>query len=205
MKKTSRQQVSLLIGVLLVVLMGCAKPPATPTESRIVISTFTAAPAKSPVPSEALMPTPAGTPDSGIVGRVPGLSPVNVTVGLEGLNFTCTAVKKVGVYHQRTCLKGLAAETLYQVVISGREPFLVDFIEASVKQAKNPESRIAMEFLGYLASLSYNGSTPDQARTWIESTVPALGRDVQEMEFGGVKYILSGPPEALVLEIGEKP
>ena len=205
MKKSSRQQISLLIGIFLVILIGCAKPPAAPTESGIVISTFTAAPAKSPAPSEALTPTLAATPDSGAVGRVPGLSPVNVTVGLEGQSFTCTAVKKVGSYHQRTCLKGLASETLYQVVISGREPFFVDFIDASVKQAKKPESKIATAFLGFIASLPYDGSTPDQARAWIESTVPASGRDAQEMELGGVKYILSGPPEALVLEMGELP
>jgi len=205
MKKSSRQQISLLMGIILVILTGCAKPPAAPTQSSVVISTFTAAPAKSQVPTQALTPTLAATPNTGIVGRLPGLSPMNVTVGLEGQNFTCTAVKKVGSYHQRTCLKGLASETLYQVVISGRESFLVDFIEASVKQAKKPDSKAAAKFLGFVAGLPFDGSTPEESRAWVESTIPSLSGEVQETAFGGVKYILSGPPTALTLQIGELP
>src|SRR5512132_4006459 len=94
----AKQQVSLLIGIFLVILMGCAKPPATPTQNSIVISTFTPAPANSPVPAEVVTPTLAATPNSAVVGQLPGLSPAKVTVGLEGQRFTCTAVKKGTIY-----------------------------------------------------------------------------------------------------------
>ena len=205
MKKTQAQkQVSLLVGLFLIILMGCSAPPATPTKSGIVISTFTAMPTNSPLPLETLTPL-ASTPNSEAIGQLPGLSPVNVTVGLEGQKFTCTAVKKVGGYYERTCLKGLPSETLFQVVISGREPFIVDFIQTSIRQAGNPDPKIATELLSFMATLSYDGAIPEDARTWVESTIPALSGDAQETTFSGVKYVLSGPPQALVLEMGELP
>jgi hypothetical protein len=202
-KSRPKNYKALLFGVFLIVLAGCGAPPATPTTSGIVISTFTPAPAKSEVPLDVSTPTPAST--SEIVGQLPGLSPMNVTVGLEGQQFTCTAVKNVGSHYERTCLKGLPSETLFQVVISGRESFLVDFIQASVRQAKNPDPKIAVEFLTPLAALPYDGATPEDARAWVESTIPALSGEVQEASFGSVKYVLSGPPQTILLEIGELP
>ena len=202
-KPQAKWQVSLLIGIFLIVLIGCATPPATPTSSGVVISTFTAVPANSPTVSEISTPTLA--PNSEIIGQLPGLSPVNVTVGLEGQKFTCTAVKKVGSYYERTCLKGLPSEVLYQVLISGREPFLVDFIEGSVRQAENPDTKVAAEFLGFMASMSYDGAASEDAKAWVESTIPTLDGEAQEMAFGGVKYVLSGSPKALTLEMGELP
>ena len=205
MKKTqAKKQVYFWIGVFLVILMGCGEAPATPTKSGVVISTFTAAPASSPSPSETSAPL-ASTPNSEGQGRLPGLTAVNVTVNLEGQKFTCTAVKKDVTYYQRTCLKGLPSESLFRVVISGREPFLVDLIEASVRQAGNPDNQIASEFLGLMAGMPYDGATPEDARAWVESAIPALSGEAQEMTFGGVKYVLSEPSNALVLEMGELP
>jgi hypothetical protein len=203
----AKQQVSLLVGVCLVILIGCGGQPATPAPptpmvgaNSIVISTFT--PASG---AETIIPTLELTSNPSVIGRIPGLSPVNVTISLEGQQFTCTAVKKVGSYYERTCLKGLPSETLFQVIISGRESFIVDFIETAVRQAGNPDSKIASPLLGLIAALPYDGATPEDARAWVESTIPTLSAEAQEMTFGGVKYVLSGPPKALVLEIGELP
>lgn len=204
--KQAKKQLSLLIGVYLIILAGCGGPPATPTTSGVVISTFTAAPASSPVPSEVSTPTLAPNPE--IMGQLPGLSPVNVTVGLEGQKFTCTAVKKGTVYYERTCTRGLPSVNLIQVLISGREPSIVDFIEVSVLQNENPENKTAYEVLGFIATMPYDGATPEEARAWVESTISAVSGKpggTQETVFGGVKYVLRGSVTALTLEMGELP
>jgi len=208
----NKWQVSVLAGVFfLLLLTSCAAPAqATPTQAgnSIVIATFTAAPTISQIPQETLAPTLAETPDSKVSGQLPGVSPVNVTVNLEQQKFTCTQVKKGAAYYERTCLKGLPSTVLFQVVISGREPFIVDFIKASVRQNENPDNKIASEFLSFMGTMSYDGAIPEDAKAWVETTIPTLSAnpdDAQEAVFGGVKYVLSGPPRALTLEMGELP
>jgi hypothetical protein len=196
--------------MLVLILTSCGAPRATPTQAAnsVVISTFTAAPITSTVPSEPLTATVEPTPGQKVMGLLPGLSAVTVTLNLEGQKFTCTAVKKVGSHYERTCLKGLRSESLFQVVIFGREPFVVDFIETSVLQAKGPDNNVAAPLLGFMAALPYDGATPEDAKAWVESTIPTLSGqpdDAKETMFGGVKYVLSGPPKALVLEMGELP
>jgi len=210
-KYQSKKQVSLFAGLFLLILASCSAPPATPSQqagNSVVISTFTAAPSDSSISQVTFVPTFESTPNSRVLGKLPGLSPVNVTVGLEKQNFTCTAVAKKLAYYERTCLKGLPAESLFQVVIYGREPFIVDFIETSVKQNKNPDNKVAADLLGFVATLPYEGATPEDAKTWVESTIPVLSGqpdNTQDTVFGGVNYVLRGTPAALTLEIGELP
>lgn len=207
----NKWQASILAGVFLLLLSSCSAPPqVTPTQgaNSIVVSTFTAAPPDSPMPSESLTSTIEPTLDSKVTGQLPGLSPVNVTLSLEQQNFTCTQVKKGVAYYERTCLKGLPSTVLFQVVISGRESFIVDFIEIVVRQNGNPDNKVATELLSFVASLPYDGASPEDARQWVENTIPTLSAkpdDAQEAVFGGVKFVLSGPPTALTLEMGELP
>ena len=206
----AKQQVSLLVGVCLVVLIGCGRPPATPAPptpmvgaNSIVISTFTPAPINA---AETALPAFTATPS--VIGRIPGLLPANITVNLEGRQFTCTIVKKGVVYYERTCTRGLPGVNLVQVVISGGDTSIVDFIRTVVQQQKNPDIKIANEILSFMASMPYEGATPDDAKAWVESTITASSgqfRDPQETMFGGVKYVLSGSPTALTLEMGELP
>lgn len=205
-------QASFLAGVFLL-LASCGGPRATPAPqgqaaNSVVISTFTAAPVYSPAPSEISTPTAEPTANPKITGQLPGLSPANITVRLEQQNFTCTQVKKGAVYYERTCTKGLLSTALLRVVISGRETSIVDFIETSVRQTESPDIKIAAELLSFMAALPYEGATPEEARKWIENTIPALSgnpEDTQEAVFGGVKYVLSGSPTELTLEIGALP
>jgi len=198
-----------VIGIVsaLCLVSACAgTPPAqsnepVETNSNVAISTFTAVPTVIP---ETSAPTVAPTQNSGIIGRLPGLSPVNVTVSLEKAEFTCTAVKKVTAYYERICTKGVPPN-VFQVVISGREPFIVDFIETSVLQSTNPDNKVAIQLMGLMATMLYDGAVPEDARAWVESTIPALSGEAQEMVFGGVKYVLYGPPTALTLEMGALP
>ena len=199
------------LAVCLILLTGCGRAPAVTPEptaagaSSIVISTFTAAPTVLPPSPE---PSIEPTSDAAANGQIPGLSPRNVTVALEDQNFTCTEVTKGSVYYERTCSRGVPGAEVFLVVISGRTPSVVDFIEGLILQYENPENEIAIQILNLVAGLPYDGATPDEARAWVESTIPALSGEPggeQEAMFGGVKYVLFGPPTALTLEIGELP
>jgi hypothetical protein len=133
---------------------------------------------------------------------------MNVTVSLEAQKFTCTNVKKQGSYHQRACTRGVPSVEVFTVVIAGREPFVVDHIEASVMQHNDPDLEIATSILGLVASMPYDGAMPEEARAWVERSIPVLSAEpggVQERVFGGVQYILYGPPTALTLEMGALP
>jgi hypothetical protein len=205
----TRTKSSFWLGVCLILLTSCGRAPAATPEptaagaSSVVISTFTAAPTDLPPSPDASMATP--TPDPKVIGQLPGLSPRNVTVALEDQRFTCTEVKKGAVYYQRTCSRGVPGVEVFLVVISGRTPSIVDFIEASIQQYENPKNEIAIEILGLVAGLPYEGAVPDEAKAWVESTVPALSGGTQETTLGGVKYVLYGTLTKLTLEMGELP
>jgi len=211
---TLKKYPSLLAGtvVLLLILWGCTPAPATPERNEVgansvVISTRTATP-NSPAISETSFPTLIATQTPDLTGVLAGLSPINITLKLEQQNFTCTAVKKVTAHYERTCTKGTSSTYVFQVVISGRESFIVDFIETSVLQYSNPDSKTAIPIVGLMASMPYDGATPEEARAWVESTILALegtSGDPQQNVFGGVKYVLYGQTKALTLEMGELP
>jgi hypothetical protein len=212
LNRQAKKQVSFYIGLFLILLTACGvqrSPTPEPVgagANSVVISTFTPTPVNAPAPLETAMPT--SSPEAKTTGHLPGLSPRNVTVSLEGQQFTCTLVKKGTVYYERTCTRGVPGVQVFHVLISGREPSLVDLIEASILQDENPDLEIATSILGSIAALPYDGATPEDAQSWVENTIPTLSddpADTQEAMFGGVKFVLHGPPTKITLEIGELP
>lgn len=212
MNYPAQKRVSFWIGVFIILVTACGQQGSPTPESiranSVVISTFTATPMNSPASLGTPIPTSGPSPDTQTTGQIPGLSPRNVTVRLEEQQFTCTSVKKGAVYYERTCSRGVPGVQVFHVVISGREPFVVDLIEASILQYENPDPESATSILGLIAAIPYDGATPEDAKSWVENTIPALSGDpgdVQEKVFGEVKYALYGPPTKLTLEIGELP
>ena len=212
-RPAAKKQPYFLVGVLFVVLCCCgvgvfrsmgtsAAPTATPElvgANSIVISTFT------PIPGDTPVPTVTQAPE--IVALIPGLMPVDVTLNLEQRGFTCTAPKKV-VYYERTCKREEAGIYLFNVDIGGRELFIVDFIDTTVLQFTTPSNEIAAALIGFVATMPYENATPEDARTWVENTIPTLSGEPgggKEMVFAGLRYLLYGPPTALTLQMGDYP
>jgi hypothetical protein len=56
-----------------------------------------------------------------------------------------------------------------------------------------------------MATTPYYGSEPQNARSWVEITLPTITKngDVRVNTFGGVKFELFGIPTARELDIGE--
>ena len=196
--KKSIQPLFLAFVVLTVLLSGCA-PASTPIPPTQIPPTLT----PSPIPPT-FTPEPTATEES--TALLPGLMAANVAVNLEQRGFTCDALEQVQIYYDRTCTKDSVDNKLL-VEIYGREAFAVDWIQSSVLQFANPDQEFAASFLGFVASMPYDGAVPEEARNWVETTLPSLtGKgDVREKIFAGVKYRLYGIPTAFILEMGDLP
>ena len=196
--KKSIQPLFLAFVVLTVLLSGCA-PASTPIPPTQIPPTLT----PSPIPPT-FTPEPTATEES--TALLPGLKPANVTVNLKQRRFTCDPVEQVQPYYITTCTKDSVDYSL-RVDIYGREAFAVDLIESSVLQFANPDKEFAASFLGFMATMPYDGAVQEEARNWVETTLPNLtGQgDVREKVFAGVKYRLYGIPTAFTLEMGDLP
>ena len=196
--KKSIQSLFLAFVVLTVLLSGCA-PASTPIPPTQIPPTFT----PSPIPPT-FTPEPTATEES--TALLPGLKPANVAVNLQQRGFTCDPLEQVQIYYDTTCRKDSVDSSL-RVDIYGREAFTVDLIESSVLQFANPDKEFATSFLGFMATMPYDGAVQEEARNWVETTLPSLtGQgDVREKIFAGVKYRLSGIPNTFTLEMGDLP
>jgi hypothetical protein len=175
---------------------------AIPTEATVAA----VSPTETIIPIIAPSNTPAPTPTEKISAFLPGLKPADVTVNLEQRGFTCSSVEQGQLYYVRTCNKDTVGYSLH-VEIYGRELFSVDFIDSTVLQYATPDIDFAASFLGFMATMPYDGAVQDESRSWVETTLPTLkGQgDVREKVFAGVTYRLFGIPTAITLEMGNLP
>ena len=90
------------------------------------------------------------------------------------------------------------------VQVYGSEPFSVDFIETTVLQFVDPKTELASPLLGFMATMPYTGSQPEEARAWVENGLQNYqeGSEVSTT-IAGVHYLLYGAPSAMILEMGE--
>ena len=154
------------------------------------------------VPSETVEPTVTQIP-----ALLPSLFPPNLVASLEERGFVCNPVERGELYFVRTCEKDTGSYLL-RVDIYGRELFLADLVEASILQfVGEPSDELTASFLGFMATIPYDGATPQRAQEWVESTIPTLEDegDARVQFFGGVKYRLVGTSAAMTLEIGDLP
>lgn len=181
---------------------------STPEVTRTIfaaVPTETTAAVVSPT-GTLISPTIAPSPTEKVKALLPGLMPADVTVNLKQRGFTCGSVEQGQLYYVRTCEKDTADYSL-RVDTYGREAFTIDLIESSVLQFTNPDKEFAASFLGFMATMPYDGAVQQEARDWVESTLPTLtGQgDVREKVFAGVHYRLYGIPTAYTLEMGDLP
>ncbi len=150
--------------------------------------------------------TPEPTQTKETPALLPGLNTADVTVSLQQRGFTCGSVENGQYYFVRTCKKDTVDYSLH-VDIYGRELFKVDYIELSVLQFTHPDMKFTASFLGFMATSPYDGALQQEARDWVESTLPTLkGQgDVREKVFAGVNYRLFGLPTAITLQMGDLP
>lgn len=179
-------------------------PTPTPIDTPILSPTITSSPVAQSIATATDIPE--ATPTERVTRSLPGLMPADVTGNLEQRGFTCSSAEQGQLYYTRTCKQDSAAYSLH-VDIYGQSFLSVDLIESVALQFANPDNELAASFLGFMATMPYDGALPKEARSWVETTIPTLkGQgDVREKVFAGVKYSLYGPPTAISLEMGDLP
>lgn len=197
----------LLIAVVGVVLLSCAgmfskfgKNATAPT--RYDSSTDAAKPAsplppKTPAAVVEARPAlaPAAKPN---VKVIPGMTPADVYGNLAEKGFTKAGPSKVGgdAYWKLTS-KDAAGENVVGVYGPDASSVrLIDVLSLSFTHA-DPDAA-ARDFLGYVATLPYDGADPAKARAWIEQNI---SQQQATTTIGGVTFALGHKARAYTLRI----
>jgi hypothetical protein len=179
-------------------------PTATPTPTETQTPTATSTSSATHTATETATATQTRTPTPAPVGMLPGLKPNELVADVEDLGYACDLPDYFwGVYSwwcERT-----RGDKHFSVEIWSRTLDTVDSVRGTVLHLDlAPNDELSMGLLGYVASLQYTGALPEQARAWVERTLPTITEngDVRSNRFGGVVYELYGWPNARNLIIG---
>jgi hypothetical protein len=131
---------------------------------------------------------------------IPGLLPVDVYGNLEYEGLTCEGPNSIGADEVWWTCEGSDLSAEYMVEIRGPDSSNVRLVEATVLSFDpSATEETAADFLGFVATVPYKGSNPEEARLWVEENADTT-RPVST-EIGGVEYVLSGSGDVRILEI----
>ena len=142
-------------------------------------------------------------PESPATPVIPGLTAADVTANMEEQGFECSGPEQLQTQIAYTCSwsDGLMDMT---VDVYGTSPTQVTLVEATVTDAA-PDVRAGemAAFLGFVATLPYDGAEPEKARSWVEKHFDAAGQqgNVQSATFGPVLYEMYGTERGRFLEL----
>jgi len=120
---------------------------------------------------------------------IPGLTAADVTGNLERRGLDCTGIRIESGGTATWFCSGSAG----QVTVRGTSPTRIRAVNA----AAFGSDRQAADFLGFVATVPYDGAQPQSARAWVESQVASGG----STSFGGARFQLGGPAQARWLDI----
>lgn len=125
-------------------------------------------------------PTPTPTPQA-TESNIPGVMPVDVYLNLENEGFSTT--KELNPCCSWFSVKGDMSSVRYLAEVYGNSASSFYRVNASVTTTidKNTNA-IARPFFGYIATLNYSGSKPDDARKWVEKNIGKKAKTI----IGGV-------------------
>lgn len=184
-------------------------PSKTATQTKTVTKTATETATNTHEPTftaNKKSPTKTNTPEpEGNV--ITGVTPAYLQVMLEEQNFECEVVyapTDTDPYYKWECRREDSSKSLLLEIWSTSFGF-INLVRTRIIQYGTPEDNVAINYLGFIATLPYDGSNPQQAREWIEETLPTLtgDGDVRETTIGGVRFSLYGNDQNISLKIGE--
>jgi hypothetical protein len=128
---------------------------------------------------------------------IPGLSPVDVYGNLENQGFEVNKdIGTDGCFW--TCTKYDALIGQYSVRVYGDTPLTVKDVQASYTNFSEEDTdEAANEFLGYISTLPFKGSIPDEAKAWVKTNIGKNGL----IQYGGVNFELFGKGKNRILRI----
>lgn len=115
-----------------------------------------------------------------------GIYAVDVYGNLESKGFSVEKLRDSTLGLSAWYCSMTQGNTVYKVDASGESETKVSNVRATITGDINSIDSKAAEFLGFVASLPYEGSSPNRARAWVESNI---GRSAST-EIGGVRFEL---------------
>jgi len=171
-----------------------ALPAATAsTSAEVSTSSLVAATTAADVSTTALPGAPVATAVVADPGVIPGLAPVDIYLNLEDVGYDCADPEDVGSRIAWVCVDPI--EPLARVEIFGPSPARVSFVDATASAG-------ATQSLEFIATIPYDGSDPDGARTWVADAARKASAAPLEDSFGGVPFRVTSLGDAVVLQIG---
>lgn len=132
---------------------------------------------------------------------IPGITTGEITENLKKKKLICNPIQafESGDYSHYCHLDSPSLQI--RVDMLGKNPIMVDSIDACIMLSSSSQRNTAIEFLGYMATLPYTDSDPEKASTWVYTTIPTLqGQgDIRELIIGKVKFTLYGVSTAYTL------
>lgn len=135
------------------------------------------------------------------VEPIPGLAPVDVYLNLENKGFTTD--KRFGKeQHTFVCKEetGVFLNTASITIPAGQGADVVTVVNAMHQNYSAASTdALAVGFLGYCATLPYDGAEPAKARAWVEANI---GKNASAV-FGGVNFQLFTNGQTRILRLSK--
>lgn len=140
---------------------------------------------------------PAAEPAGQVLAsHLAGLHASDLTKAARERGLACQDPMKQGAQTHWVC-EARTPLTSYLFEFYGKVPGRIEYIRLVIGQSGPPKHENTGPWLGYLASLRYEGAEPDTARTWLEEHLTSGGQTT----IGTAKWKLSGDMARLVTEV----
>jgi len=128
---------------------------------------------------------------------IPGLTGADIKLNVQKRGFACSASSGTG---QSWLCQRSSSTSSESVTYSGPGPTQIQYVSATELQfTAQPSDDIAVNFLGYLATLPYEGASPAAAQAWVTKHLleaPDVVGTHAETTFGGAHFEITGARHA---------
>ncbi len=129
----------------------------------------------------------------------PGLNASDIYLNLKKRGFDCVGPKSSKIGVSWYCQDERFSTRSWSVTIRGEGYSQLTFVTAtSLNYGKGSSDEIAREFLGFVASLPYEGAEPAKAKAWVLRNV---GKRNVSYRIGAARFELSSNARARILDI----
>ena len=162
-------------------------------------------------PTVMITETPTATKEEEtpvVLAGIPGFNALDLVERLVGFGFDChEPLNPSEEDYQQRCVFD-SDEFRFVVTMWGGMADSIDLVEAAALYFGDLDySSFVSVIFEEVAEISYDGSTPDEAKDWVigkVAEIKLIGDEAVD-EFGGVRYYMYALPSTQVLEIGRLP
>jgi len=182
-------------------------PTLTKTVKPTATSTHTQSPTETPTKTVTKTQLPTATlKNDSTQETIPGITTAYIKSIMEEQNFECeiaySPINSDPYYKWECRREDLNKSMLLEMWATSFSS--VTLVRTRIIQFSSPSVNVAINYLGFISTLPYDGSNPQKAKEWVEDTIPKISGDgdVRETIIGNVKFQLYGSSSNYSLKIG---